>query len=69
MAEGCSEWANYLEEAARVGDERAVVILGPLAKRERRCGIYRNQPCEPTCPDEAKAIVQTLHKIRTRINP
>lgn len=69
MADSCSEWASYLEEAARVGDERAVVILAPLAKRERRCGIYRNQPCEPTCPDEAKAIVQTLHKIRTRINP
>ena len=68
-AASCSARVPLLERAAAVGDERSAAILAPLgASAKKGCGKKKKLPCPAACPAEAERFLDTVAKIRARLN-
>jgi hypothetical protein len=68
-AASCSARVPLLERAASAGDERSAAILGPLgASSKKGCGKKKKLPCPAACPAEAERFLDTVSKIRARLN-
>jgi serine/threonine protein kinase len=68
MASDCAARSPLLDRAQRLGDERTIAVLAPLAQGAKTgCGRWKRSRCKPPCPTEAKAFQTVVHAIQDRL--
>jgi len=66
FAPSCSARGDFLSQAAKDGDMRAVTVLTLFVSKPTK-GCTKKKPCNPVCPTEAAAMELTIKRIRDRL--
>lgn len=66
-AESCEARLPLLERAKALGDQRAALVLSPLAQGTKvGCGKWKRSPCLPECKDQSKEYLEVVKHIQAR---
>jgi hypothetical protein len=68
FAPSCASRVVLLPRAQEFGDDRSAQQLIVLGRRPPDCKKTKTRLCNPRCPDESRAFLETARKIHVRLS-